>query len=354
MMKGVPTNSLPAGRSLHGKVYLQVSPKEIHFKAGQTFQGKVIHQRANGSILVTTGGKTFEARTSIQLAEGKSYSFLVKTGPPRIELKVMRSEDVNFSSAGNRWISGQKDRVLFGGLLRELASFQSSRNLKQLLPLLLYQGPPQEDAVWLPRNLLSSGIFWENKVFRRLFLDQHNEPVATLAENDLKGLLLSLKKETEGSGSPIRDIQTQVGRIDRLLSLLENHQALNLDALRDGGGWYWFIPGGDQRGLLHGELFGRKEEKSDLHHLHMDLCFSQLGEIHVDCVLLKENVALSLQVTNYSIGRLLEENIALLKKGIEEKGLTVARVACETVTEGNVIHPFAEEKRTNGLMDLVV
>jgi len=353
-MKGFPLNRSSASGSLHGKAPLQISPKEIHFKAGQIFRGKVIQLKANGSILVATCGKTFEARTSIPLAEGKSYLFLVKTGPPRIELKVMRDEDFNLISAGKRWISGQKDRLLFGGLLRDLASSQSLKNLKHFLPLLLYQGPAQEDAVWLSRNLLSSGIFWENKVFRHLLLDRPGEPVTTLAENDLKGMLLSLKKEMEGSILHARDIQRQMGHIDRLLSLLENHQALNLDALRDGWSWYWFIPGADQRGLLHGELFGKKAEKGDLHHLHMDLCFSELGEIHVDCVLQEKSVALSLQVTDESIGRFLEKNIALLKKGIIKRGLVVTRIVCEIVENNSTFTPFFEERGTSGLMNLVI
>jgi len=353
-MKGLPINRLSAGRSLHGKGRFHISPKEIHFKAGQIFQGKVMHLKANGSILVATGGKTFEARTSIPLAEGKLYAFRVKTGAPRIELKVVKDEDFNLISAGKRWISGQKDRLLFGVLLRDLAASQTLKNLKHFLPLLLYQGPAGEDAVWLSRNLLSSGIFWENKVFRHLLLDRSKEPVTMLTENDLKGMLLSLKKEMATSVFQGRDIQLQMGRIDRLLSLLENHQTLNLDALRDGWGWYWFIPGADQREFLHGELFGKKAERGDFHRLHMDLCFSRLGEVHVDCVLREKNVALSLQVTDASIGCFLEENIVLLKKGIEKKGLTVTRVACETVTDSGSFNPFSEEKGSSGLMDVVI
>lgn len=353
-MKSAPLNRLPGGRFAHGTAPVQISPKEIPFKPGRIFQGNVIHLKANGSILVATGGKTFEARTSIPLAEGKSYSFLVKTTSPHIELKVLTDEDVTRMSVAKRWISGQKDRILFGGLLRDLVASQPLKKLKHLLPLVLYQGPAPEDAAWLSRNLLNSGIFWENKVFRHLLLGHHNEPASTLTENDLKGLLLSLKKEMEGAVLHARDTQRQMGHIDRLLSLLENHQALNLDALRQGLGWYWFIPGADERGFLHGELFGKKAGKGNLHQLHMDLCFSALGAIHVDCVLQKKSVALSLQVADASVGLYLEENLSLLKKEIENKGLTVTRVTCETVKEESVFRPFIEGKETNGLMDLVI
>ncbi|RLB16121.1 MAG: hypothetical protein DRG82_10000 [Deltaproteobacteria bacterium] len=352
-MKGLPINRLQGGRSVHGKASVQISPRKIQFIPGQIFQGKVIHQKANGSLLVTTGGKTFEARTAVSLAEGKSYSFLVRKGAPWIELKVMGNGDSGLVPAGKKWISGQKNRLLFGRLLGELASSQGLKNLKNLLPVLLYQGPAQADALWLSRNVLSSGIFWENKVFRYL-LGRVDDPVTAVRENDFKGMLLFLKQEIDGSSLPEPERLVQMGRIDHLLLLLENHQELNLEALRNGWGWYWFLPGGDQSGLLHGELFGRKGEEDDFHHVHMDLFFSRLGGIHADCALRKRSVGLSLQVTDESVGRFLEKNIALLKKAIEKRGLSVTRITCETTKEANVFYPFSREEGGKGLMDVVI
>lgn len=353
-MKGAPTNRLLAGRSLHGRVSLQISPKEIHFKAGETFEGKVIQQKANGSILVTTGGKTFEARTSIPLAEGKSYSFLVRSVVPRIELKVLREEDCNGMSAGKLSSGGRKERLEFVALLRDFAASVLVKNMKSLFPLLLYQGPAHGDAMWLSANLSSSGIFWENKVLRHLLLDSSDEPVATLPAKDLKGLLLSMKMEAEASGSPARDTQVTMDQIDRLLSLLENQQALNLGAVREGWNWYWFLAGAQESEFLYGELLGKKEESGDLHHLRINLCFTRLGEIAVDCILQGRSVALSMQVPGERIFRFLEGNIPLLEKRIAKQGVVVTRCTCERVPDESMHHPLSRKGSPSGLMDVVI
>lgn len=353
-MKGVTIDRSTSGRSVQSKPHLELSSKGIQFKTGQVFQGKVTGLRANGSILVQTQGKTFEAITSVPLRRGTSHEFLVKTTTPRVELKVLKQDDLDAVLAGRRWLAGRKDRILFGKLLRDLASTHSLKNLKPFLPLLLFDGSQKEDAQWLFRNLLSSGIFWENKVFRHLLLGRRNEPVTAFAEDDLKGMLLSLKKGMGTGSLSAREAQEKMAGIDRMLSFLENHQNLNLDMLREGWGWYWFIPGSGQRGLLHGELFGRKTDDGDLHRLNMDLVFSELGQVHVGCVLRQKAVSLSLRVEDEAIGRFLEKNMGPLKEAIEKKGLLVTRVACETVSDATLFYPFSPEKGENGLMDLVI
>jgi hypothetical protein len=353
-MKSVSLNGPREGQSLQNSIRIQASPKEIHFRAGQVFQGKVVNAKPHGFIQVTTGGTTFKARTAIPLREGKSYSFQVKTAAPRIELKVVREDDPTPISAGKLWVSAQKERLQFVPLLRDLASSPSLKDLGKFIPLLLYNGPAQEDPSWFSQSLLSSGMFWENKVFRCLLLDQPHELTATLIENDLKGTLLFLKKKMENFSSPTQDTQTAMEHIDRLLSFLDDNQTLNINILREGWGWYWFIPGAGRREFLHGELFGRREESGDLHHLHMNLSFSRLGEIHVDCVLRERGISLSIQVTNERIGRFLEGNIGLLEKGIEKQGLAVKRLACEVVPDGSPFNLFSQEMTSSTVMDMVI
>ncbi len=354
MMKSVPVNRARDGQSVQGRIPVQPSSKDIQFKIGQVFQGKVVHAKAHGLIHVASGGKTLKAHTWVPLEEGKSYSFQVRAVFPRIELKVAGEDAPNQMTAGKLWLSGLKERLQFVTLLQDLASSSSSKTLRSLLPLLLYKGPGQEDAAWLFRSLLNSGIFWENKVFRYLLLDRLPESVATLPEDDLKGILLRLKMEMKHSASQSRDTQDAMDRIDRLLAFLEKNQTLNLNTLREDWGWYWFIPGADRREFLHGELFGRKEEGEELHRLHMNLSFSRLGEIHVDCVLQERRVSISLQVTGERIARFLEENIRLLEKGMEKQGLVIARLACEAVPDGSPFNPFSAGKSPSALMDMVI
>jgi hypothetical protein len=352
-MKGALLNRASANRTLDPQARKASSPKGVPFKTGQFLRGSVIRLRADGFALVKAEARIFEAHTSIPLEKGKSYGFLVKTTSPRVELKVVDKDGVDTSALCRRWVSGQSERRIFGQLLQELAASPSAKNLKTLLPLLLYQGPGQKDAAGLFRNLLSSGIFWEKKVFRHLLLQQKNQTVTPLAEDDLKGFLLSLKGDREAMRS-VGGHGVEQGAIDRLLALLENHQTLNLEALREGWGWYWFIPGTGREGLLSGELFGRKAEKGDLHELHMVLLYSTLGEIHVDGFLQEKNVSLSLSVTDQTVGSFLEKQKDLLKKQIEKSGLTVTRVFCRTVSQEKIWSPFSGKKEMQALMDLEI
>ena len=352
-MKSAFVNRTAANRFPGAQTQKISSSTGVHFKTGQFVQGSVIRLRADGSVLLKADDRTFEAHTSVPLEKGKSYGFLVKTTSPQVELKVVEKHGVNMSALCKRWVSGHSERRIFGQLLQELAASSSAKNLKTLLPLLLYQGPGEKDAAGLSRNLLSSGMFWENKVFRHLLLQQKNETVTALAEDDLKGLLLSLKgdrKETRSVGGHGLEQDT----IDRLLALLENHQALNLKALREGWGWYWFIPGTGREGLLYGELFGRKAKKSDFHELHMALFYSNLGKIHVDGMLHEKSVSLSLSVTDQSVGSFLEKQTNLLKKQIEKSGLTVTRVSCRTVSQEKLWSPFSGKREMRGMMDLEI
>lgn len=366
MINDVLIDRLKSGRSLEGKDHLQLSPKGLHFKPGQIFKGKVLQVNPEGFTLVATEGKTFKARTSVRLAPGKSYSFIVKTVGPRIELGILREDDYARLSAGKLWASGHKERLRFVSILRDLVASHSLgqagetfrealEGLRNLLPILMYEGPAQKDTLWLFRNLIASGIFWENKVFRYLFADRSNEPVTTITAEDLKGLLLSLKEGMEDRVSDSGDMEKAMDRIDRLLSLLKNEQALNLAAMREGWGWYWFIAGADEREFLHGEVVGKKEEAGDVHRLHMNLSFTRIGEIYVDCVLRQDTVSVSMQVTDNNVGRFLKENIPALEKGLEDRGLTIARLACEVVPERTPFSIFSGEKSPySSLMDMVI
>ena len=353
-MKSVSLSGPRESQPLQDNIRIQASSKEIHFRAGQIFQGKVVGAKSHGLVQVTAEGHTFQARTAIPLREGKSYSFQVKTVAPRIELKVVREDDTNPIAAGKLWVSAQKERLQFVAVLRDLASSPSLKDLGKFLPLLLYTGSAQSEVSWFSQSLLSSGMFWENKVFQYLLADQPKELAATLIENDLKGTLLVLRKKMVNLASPSQDTQMEMKRIDRLLSFLEDNQTLNLSILREGWGWYWFIPGADRREFLHGELFGKKEASGDLHHVQMNLSFSRLGEIHVDCVLSEKNISLSIQVTSEHIGRFLKENIGSLEKGIEKQGLVVTRLICEVVPDRSPFSFFPKEMNSSTVMDMVI
>ena len=88
--------------------------------------------------------------------------------------------------------------------------------------------------------------------------------------------------------------------------------------------------------------------------MHMNLSFSRLGEMHVDCVMSEKNISVSIRVTSEPIGRFLQENIHLLEKGIAKQGLAVRRLSCEVIPDGNPYDFFPEEMNSSTVMDVVV
>jgi hypothetical protein len=228
------------------------------------------------------------------------------------------------------------------------------QQINKLFPLLLYQGPTQDGTSALPQRLLASGIFWENKVLRHLLLPEDGKTFETLRTDDLKGLLLGLKEELQSRGDASRDLRATIEKVDRLLSIVQTHQTLSLSAIREGWGWYWFIPGADEREFRHGEVFGRKSGDGETHHIQMNLSFTRLGEIRVSGLLRENDVSIDIRVTESRIASFLEGNLFLLEDGLRRKGLKIGRLTCELMPEGVPFNPFNRGEDPGSAVDVVI
>ncbi len=334
-------------------------------RPGQILSAKVLQIKADGRVLITSGTKSFEAHAAFSLREGEKYEFLVRSSGPRIELKVLERVDPFKDSALKAWDSGREMRRTFSTILRDLskggwaahlgkASSQAQEQIRRLLPLLLYEGSTRDEAVMLPQRLLSSGIFWENKVLRHLLTAEKDKTLENLRADDLKGLLLRLKEDLQAAGEPSRELRANMEQVDRLLSIIQNHQALNLSAMGEGWGWYWFIPAGDEREFRYGEIFGKQSADGENHHIQMNLSFTRLGEIWVSGLLRDIDVSVDIRATSDRVASFLETNLPLLEEGLKRKGLKIGRLACEMMPEGNSFNPFSEGVDSISAIDVVI
>jgi len=365
MINSPTANRIKGSTEIQGKARVTPDSKALRLRPGQILSGKIVQTKADGWVLISSGNKSFEAHTSLSLREGAKYQFLVRSTGPQIELKVLESRDPFPSSTLKVWDSGQEMRRAFSAILRDLAegplpadlSKANSRTLRQihrLLPLLVYQGPTQDDALMLPQKLLASGVFWESKVLRHLLMSEDGKTLETLRTDDLKGLLLKLKEELQPRCDASRELRATIEQVDRLLSIVQNHQNLNLSAIREGWGWYWFIPGADEREFLHGEVFEKKSDEGESHHIQMNLSFTRLGEIGVSCLLRDNDVSVDIRVTDSQVASFLEENLSFLEDGLKQKGLKIGRLTCELIPEGPPYVLFSKGVGPASTVDVVI
>ncbi len=365
MINSPATNTIKGTAQIQGKARANPESKPLRLRPGQILSGKILQVKADGLVLIASGNKSFEAHTSLSLREGGKYQFLVGSIGPQIELKVLGSGDSIPDSALKAWDSGREMRRMFSAILRDLsegrpashpgkAPGQTLQQIRRLLPLLFYQGPNQDEALILPQRLMATGMFWENKVLRQLLMPENEKSLENLRMDDLKGLLLRLKEELQSGGETSRDLRATMEQVDRLLSIIQNQQELNLSAIREGWAWYWFIPGGDERGFLFGEAFGKKSGDGKTHHIQMNLTFTRLGEIWVAGHLRDGDVSVDIRATSGRVASFIEKNLPLLEKGLKQKGLKIGRLACELMPEGSSFNPFDEGMVSRSAIDVVI
>lgn len=363
MLKTVLTEMLKTLSPIGDRAEVSLPPGG-RFAQDEVFMGRVLQAEGDGRIWIATGENTFEAHTSLPLDEGTIYRFQVRATEPRVELKLLSWKDSAPDPSLKLWASGQGTRLKIGALLRDLVAASSLeqlngpgkealQHLDHLLPLLLYQGPEQDTALWLPQHLLASGIFWENKVLRHLLLDDEEKSLETMKTEDLKGLLLSIKEHLEARGDDSRASRSILKPLDQLLAMMKNHQLLNLNLIREGWGWYWFIGGDGGRDFLQGEVFGRKSEEEDAHHLHMNLSFSALGEVRVKCLLTANTITVTIRTSGEETARFLNANLPLLEKGLRQKGLRIGKMECVSSPVEPAFPPFVEGGTPASVVDVV-
>ena len=366
MIKSPAINRIKTTAEVHEKTWAKPGSKALRLRPGQILSGKVMQTRGDGRFLITAGNKSFEAHSALSLNEGERYQFLVRSTGPQIELKVLGSGDPFPDTALKVWVTGKEMCKGFSTILRKLSEgpmaahpdktfSKTFQQIRRLLPLMLYQGPGQDDAFTIPQRLLASGIFWENKVLRQLLSPENGKTIETLRTEDLKGLLLKLREELLAGGKTPRDLRTTMEQVDRLLAIIQNHQDLNLSTLREGWGWYWFIPGADEREFLHGEAFARKSGDEETHHIEMNLAFTRLGEIWFSGLLRDGEVSVEIRAETARAATFLEKHLPILEKGLKQKGLKIKRLVCTQIPEGSSFNPFeGETGPSSSAVDVVI
>ena len=213
---------------------------------GQEFDAVVLQLLPGDRLLLELGGSQIEAESSSALNPGQQLRVRVDQIQPQVLLHVTEVVSTLEAEAAKLLRSHLPAHADAGQLLEQLASLLESENqnqlgtpalakLKQALATLLSEGKPP-DAEGLKHLLQDGGVYYEAKLFRTA--RENPQRLAEVAENDLKGLLLSTLKEA-GSGASSAALKNAIGE---QLKNIETQQAVSLLAQLDGGVFQLQIP----------------------------------------------------------------------------------------------------------------
>ncbi len=322
------------------------APLRDLFHPGQVFWGRVLERLGDATVALSAQGTVVRAHTSLPLAIGSRYQFLVQQTEPRIIFQLVNPESPSSVHLVRLWESYAATRSSLAEFLGVLATAGSSSSLKgtagealswlhRLLPTLIGKNAGLPDPSWLATQLSSAGLFWEQKVARWL-ATQGAEGSLALVKGDLKGTLLALKQALtrKGTGQAGGDLEAKmIGALESV----ELQQKLNLLLEADRGPWFWVIP--DMEGLGTVEIFVTRDGEKDAEsggsptfRLRLRLSPSRLGPVEAVLGLHQHTISCQLCVGDEALARWIESFLPLLRSGLEACGYRISFLGCEAGT----------------------
>lgn len=364
MLKAIIPHIISPKSALKGPQALRPAVK---FTPGEIFRALVLESKKGGEVLLAGRDIRFQALTTRPLKPGRTYLFQVRTVGERVLLNVVDGNAAQKTSAVRLWASGRPRRAELATILRTIAGNAGREKLGEplrealnilrgKLPALVYRGQEADGVKWLARQLRQSGLFLESHMARQMtagatgFAD-------SLAFNDLKGILLTLKGLLSQGNTAGQQTVELAQHVDRAIGIIEMDQLLNLSSPKEGLGWFWYIPGNQEDGFLGGEAFVKKAQNEDDElFFTLSLDFTELGHIDFSVSysstsslglrILVEDEQKALHVTSH-----LEE----LRDHLMEVGFEPGTILCRERHEDDPEWtPFADAAGVSGALDVVI
>lgn len=317
-------------------VLLRNQPQEnAAFKRGEVFRGQVVRDLGKGEVLIQSKGNAFRAFTEMGVKEGEQYDFRVTIPAGKNSLPILAASPTRVVARA----ADQRPESI-AGLLSHLALASRSsglgprtagilRNLSQSIPAFIYRDQGGDPSAWMSRFLAEGGLFWEGKVARYLMQGGRGNWRGRLG-NDLKGILLDLKKSLSSESRDQPEIQSISRKVDEALDFIQKTQLENREFLREGI-CSFFVPGRAEEGFEKAEIYIRRYKKDKETRFSMSLNFSVLGIVEVTASILEPEISARFDVTDENKAELIRENLPLLEGALKEKGLIPGRMVCHAV-----------------------
>lgn len=337
----------------------------LRLSPGDIFRATVVEVRGDGNYLLAARGSRFPAFAARPLQVGQNHIFQVSSSGERLTLHVLEGERTARTSAVRLWASGRPARAELGRILENLSRAAGDRDLnkgvrdalvrlKERLPGMVYRAPGGDGAGWLLRQLKDSGLFFESKA-ALLLVQGKDSALQTLGTSDLKGILLALKAALGNKNAPGSTEAELAGQVARGLHLIQQDQILNLNAWKEGLGWFWFIPGHPDRDFRGGELFaGKSGTDDDEYFLSLSVDFSMLGRMDFGVSLARKTVNIRILAEMKSTADLINEHTPDLREHLASAGLKPGKLLCRRRHgDDPPWTPFLDAVGTSGAVDLV-
>jgi hypothetical protein len=308
----------------------------ISLKNGQIIRATVLGKLPDGGTLLSVNGKQLDASQGLDLPEGSRHLFQVSMTGSKIDLKLLdpppmkpdaQSATISPSATKNNLsdIISELSAALDQAELRDVAA-RGTKDLKQIMPSILYSDPGKNNGTWIKENILAGGILWENKVAEFLS-DENNGSLKRLMKGDLKAILLSLQKAlpTEDSDHS-NDLTTKVRHA---LNLIENNQNLNLSALEDGLGWLFFIQGLEKDGFCKADVLVKKGKNNKGISFSVLAEFTRLGRFEAHVSMTASGISIRILMDDEDKAGIVNDNLPVLEAGLKTLGLNNISLSCD-------------------------
>lgn len=305
----------------------------LNFKKGDVIRGEIVRDYGKGSVLVRSGGAAFRAFTKVSVREGEQYDFRVKVAArknsPAILERAAKSASMPKTNKGVERIAAILSEVTSALSAKDLSPKTSAilMNLAHAVPANVYNGPAGDRVSWLLRFIADGGLFWESKVARSLLHGVRSDWKSKL-RNDLKGMLLDLRKSLQSEREDRPEIDSAGKKVDEALDLIQEIQLENRDLLREEGYWVLFVPGRPEQGFNGAELYVRRNMKEKEIRFSMLLDFTHLGPIEITASILNSTITIRFEVADEQKAESVRMGLPVLEESLRDKGLVPGQLVC--------------------------
>ncbi len=333
---------------------------DIPLKQGDLIKGTIIQKLKDGDYIISSGGKNFRAHSAVPLTDGKNYNFMVLSSKDKINLKLIAGNIRVSRNIAGLFSPGSVIGSRITQALSAIINFQSIENFpKQVTGLItrlqdMLNCPVSaknipETLTWVSKSIRESGIFWEAKVLQ-LLTGKTGQLPKDMADMDLKGILLKILKSTEHPDEKEGMKELSI-KVKDALHLIEQEQLMNINAIREGLGWFVHLPFINNDDFLTSDLFIKKDNEGSLHFsMFLDMSFT--GKMDIDVSIIRDSVGILIDVENENTKTAIMENIDELEKAFRDMGLNTGNIRCEV--KENIVPSESMEMDTESSVDLII
>jgi hypothetical protein len=315
------------------------------FRPNDVLEGQVLEKIDDHRILIRLAGRSYLAENDIPLSQGDHLLLRIEDTDPKVILNpLLRGGEQDprvrllLNTLSGLFLSDPQPVSLSGlqGMADKVFPDEIRKTAEKLLALLARFGlePAQLDSSEIQERVFRSGVLFEKKI-SELIETGAGGSWEKLVEEDLKGLVLTLKGEMErvNSSSALLKEDSQpfkkvAENFDQILHKIEGTQVLNLLSAEDRQRVVLSFPLWFQEQVYFADLhislphFKKGQSEPEDIGVLILLDMPDWGRLSLEAKMRGENVYGVFRVSNPEVEPFLADNLSRLKDRLAEMGFT--------------------------------